>query len=131
MEWGGRDDTVSGNGVRSREGSPSLLKDLLVLLQLMHALERRRGKKGNRPLEEPLRFERLLTVLWAGLRAAIGEILEVDATRSPPKPVELILEVGRGWFRLAATHFWVSYVASEPHRPRQGRAAPAEVLSTL
>ncbi|MHB8351452.1 MAG: transposase [Thermoplasmata archaeon] len=72
-----------------------LVENEWVILQLTHATERCRGRKGYRLREELLRFERLLTLLLAGLRSVVGEILEVGTTGPPPKFVELMLKVGR------------------------------------
>ncbi len=72
-----------------------LVENEWVILQLMHATERCRGRKGYRLREELLRFERLLTLLLAGLRSVVGEILEVGAPGPPPRFVEPFLKAGR------------------------------------
>jgi|HubBroStandDraft_1064217.scaffolds.fasta_scaffold107783_2 hypothetical protein len=79
-----------------------LVENEWVILQLVHATERCRGRKGYRLHEELLRFRHLLTMLMAGLRPLVGEVMEAGAPGRPPKFVERIQEaVSRG----AATNY--------------------------
>jgi hypothetical protein len=82
-----------------------LVENEWIILQLMHATERCRGRKGYRLREELLRFEHLLTLLLTGLRFALGEILEVRSAGPPPKFVQRMLGGTRGTSRRITTNY--------------------------
>ncbi len=69
-----------------------LVENEWVVLKLLHASERRRGRRAFVVRHELLRSDHLLGLLLRGLRRILGDINEVMAVGLPPQWVELALE---------------------------------------
>lgn len=66
-----------------------IIENEWVIMKLVYASERRRGRKGYAVRKELLRFERLTGMLLTAVRRIYGEIEEVSAEGPPPSWVEV------------------------------------------